>query len=245
MKTFTANMILNDPLILHREGDININGFLVEKNIHVDNNQRETCLLKYNGRVLHGIKLATDNIDDVRKAFDIVEDKLKNMVLSAKLCQYCGEETYFDENDQMYKCDDCNASVGVHKQSNKKAFGSVANEDLKKWRSVTHDFFDDLWKYSFEKGIEEKPFRGSTDEVSRNWRTKCRMTAYKWLALKMDINNDFCHIAMFDITQCVEAINITRKYCDKYDAYYEEVREMVKSGEIKTNKEYSYEHIHI
>ena len=61
----------------------------------------------------------------------------------------------------------------------------------------------------------------------------------------MDINNDFCHIAMFDITQCVEAINITRKYCDRYDAYYEEVREMVKSCEIKTNKEYSYEDIHI
>jgi len=84
MKTFTTNMILNDPLNLHRKGDININGFLVEKHMHEDNNERVTCLLKYNNRVLYGVKLATANIDDLKEAFDIVEDKLKNMVFINK-----------------------------------------------------------------------------------------------------------------------------------------------------------------
>ena len=93
----------------------------------------------------------------------------------------------------IYLCDSfphCDARVSCHPGSIK-PLGTLADRELRRWRSLAHRHFDPLWK----SGIF----------TSRN-------AAYKWLARAMKLPPALTHVAMFDIQQCQKAIIVVRQF---------------------------------
>lgn len=121
-----------------------------------------------------------------------------NRVLTP-ICPYCeqfskrvkGIDIYLHRKDlkskTFYECKRCNAYVGCHKGTDK-PLGRLANPELRYYKKLTHKHFDPLW-------------RASDSELRRS-------DAYAWLAEKMDIHPSKCHIGMFDVHECIEAIRI-------------------------------------
>ena len=118
-------------------------------------------------------------------------------------CPYCnstavlvgGNVIYPHRPDLVHRkfwrcpCLVCDAYVGCHLGSDK-PLGRLANQDLRNAKVLAHEFFDRLW---------------------RNGKMK-RSSAYAWLAKKMKISRNKCHIGMFNVEQCNEAV----KHCKEY-----------------------------
>ena len=110
-------------------------------------------------------------------------------------CPYCGNkaeyvdsaEIYGKSYGMVYLCRPCDAYVGVHDGTDT-PLGRLANRDLRRWRNRAHAAFDPLWK--------QGPYR------------RRRNDAYAWLAGKMGLTKEETHIAMFDVEQCKQVIQI-------------------------------------
>lgn len=118
-----------------------------------------------------------------------------------KVCPFCrstvslvnSAKVYHRSYGSIYLCDSyphCDARVGCHPNSNK-PLGTLADRELRQWRSLAHRHFDPLWK----SGI-----------------FKSRNAAYKWLARAMGLPPALTHIAMFDKRQCQRAIAVALKF---------------------------------
>ncbi len=87
----------------------------------------------------------------------------------------------------IYLCSaypNCDARVGCH-PGTIKPLGTLADKELRRWRSLAHRQFDPLWQL----GV-----------------FKTRDAAYKWLSKTMKLPLRNTHIAMFNIRQCQRAI---------------------------------------
>ena len=115
------------------------------------------------------------------------------------ICPYCNQEAKQVKGSEIYtnlkhlhhltfwQCEPCKAYVGCHKHTGE-PLGTLAKKDLRTKRQDTHLLFDPLWK---RDGLKYFKNRGR---------------AYRWLANAMGIPKDQCHIALFDLEQCEEAI---------------------------------------
>lgn len=125
----------------------------------------------------------------------------------AKICPYCGEGPEFMDSaliygksyGMVYACIPCGAWVGVHAGTNK-PLGRLADATLRKLKNQAHKAFDPIWIADVARGKN---------------RGAARNKAYKWLAGKMGIPREHCHIGMFDEMQCLEAIGI----CESLNTY--------------------------
>ncbi len=87
----------------------------------------------------------------------------------------------------IYLCDSypkCDARVGCHPRTII-PLGTLANKELRRWRSLAHRKFDPLW----QSGVFSS-----------------RQAAYKWLSKVMRLPLEKTHVAMFDIRQRQRAI---------------------------------------
>ena len=85
----------------------------------------------------------------------------------------------------FYVCWICDAYVGCHPGSDK-PLGSLANAELRAARVKTHTLhFDPLWKNQRLFGYGD-----------------ARRKAYEWLAGKLGIRVEDCHIGQFDLETC-------------------------------------------
>lgn len=122
------------------------------------------------------------------------------------LCDYCkkpaqlvsGVKIYphrTDLNDlKFWNCEQCKAYVGCHKNSKKNIpLGRLANSELRIWKQNAHSCFDPIWK------------SGKID----------RPNAYAWLAKRMGIDKEFCHIGRFSVEQCKQVIKIVKESSEK------------------------------
>ena len=80
----------------------------------------------------------------------------------------------------------CDAKVGCHPKTII-PLGTLADKELRKWRSLAHRKFDPLW----QSGVFPS-----------------RQIAYKWLSKAMKLPLERTHVAMFDIRQCQRAISL-------------------------------------
>lgn len=110
------------------------------------------------------------------------------------ICPYCAGKVIFTDSAVLYNgvsygniyyCTNCNASVGVHKGTNK-PLGTLANSALKLKRREAHNVFDGWWR------------------ARRMNRTK----AYEWLAEQMKLPVYQTHIGQFDMAQCDQVVQI-------------------------------------
>ncbi|PSB30123.1 zinc-finger-containing protein [Chlorogloea sp. CCALA 695] len=93
----------------------------------------------------------------------------------------------------IYLCDSypkCDARVGCHPGSIK-PLGTLANKELRRWRSLAHRKFDPLW----QSGVFSS-----------------RQAAYKWLSKAMKLPLEKTHVAMFDIRQCQKVIALVESF---------------------------------
>ena len=114
-----------------------------------------------------------------------------------EICGYCGGKVIFTDSailyggvsrGDVYLCTNCNASVGVHKGTNR-PYGTLANAALKLKRRETHVVFDQFWKN----------------------QQMTRTNGYKWLAQQMQIPEYRAHIGIFDMQQCEQVLQICYK----------------------------------
>lgn len=89
-----------------------------------------------------------------------------------------------------FRCQ-CGAYVGTHRASGQ-PLGTPAGPETRKARNAAHAAFDPLWKGPFV------PFGRRAD-------------AYRWLAEKMGVPVQGCHVAMFSAEQCRAAVRIIQE----------------------------------
>lgn len=117
-------------------------------------------------------------------------------------CAYCnqpaelvtGREIYPHRPDlyekNFWQCKDCDAYVGCHGLS-AAPLGRLANAELRAAKREAHAAFDPLWK----------------------GRSMSRSQAYRWLAGQMGIPFCQCHIGMFNVEQCKQAVGVIHERC--------------------------------
>lgn len=110
------------------------------------------------------------------------------------ICPYCAGKVIFTDSaglyhgksyGMIYLCTNCNASVGVHRGTNK-PLGTLANSALKLKRMEAHTIFDGWWKSCHLH----------------------RSETYEWLAGEMKLPVYQTHIGQFDMAQCEQVIQI-------------------------------------
>lgn len=110
-------------------------------------------------------------------------------------CPFCGSRVSLIDSAAIYGCSygfiylcnaypKCDARVRCHPKTII-ALGTLANKELREWRSLVHRKFDPLW----QSGVFPS-----------------RQAAYKWLAKAMRLPLERTHVAMFDVRQCQRAI---------------------------------------
>lgn len=115
----------------------------------------------------------------------------------APICPYCNcksrltdsAKVYGRSYGMIYICWPCSAWVGVHENSGNKPLGRLANAELREWKKKAHAAFDPRWR-------NEKP------------RSRARRDAYKWLAGKLGIDLNDCHIGEFDVDLCKRVVGV-------------------------------------
>jgi hypothetical protein len=130
-----------------------------------------------------------------RRATARVSDPLP----APKICPFCGGEvvivrngTFYGGRDYgewpwAYVCSGCEARVGMHPFTNI-PLGTLADIATREARKAAHVSFD-----------------GS-------WRGRCgRREAYEWLAGKLEIPVERCHIGMMDTETCQRVVTICRE----------------------------------
>lgn len=115
---------------------------------------------------------------------------------SPVICPYCNRkailvdsvEVYGTSYGMIWLCRPCHAYVGTYRNSS--PLGTLANKELRKYRQQAHNLFDPTW---------------------RGTRKKSRNEAYEWLAKKLGIDKEKCHIGMFNIAQCKRVIQVMQR----------------------------------
>lgn len=110
-------------------------------------------------------------------------------------CPYCNGKAILRDSAFLYHgraygnvwvCEHypyCDAYVGCHRRGDgDEPLGGLANNQLRLARKRAHAAFDFV-------------FCSSTAPMSRS-------EGYRWLAKKLGIPEDACHIGMFDVAQC-------------------------------------------
>lgn len=116
------------------------------------------------------------------------------------ICRYCGSPVVYTSNAEIYGreygdgkcylCRNCRSFVGVHPGTDI-PLGTLANEELRRYRKAAHFWFDKIWK---------KPTRITT-----------RDKAYKWLSKELGLPKEKTHIGMFEKEQCEKVMEISQK----------------------------------
>ena len=127
-----------------------------------------------------------------------------SLILSGKICPYCGQNSELIDSSKIYNgqsygmvyaCLPCDAYVGARLTGNGayRSLGRLAQAKLRNLKRQVHSLFDPIWKEG----------RMSRDK------------AYLQLAKKMNIQREFCHVGMFDETQCEQALQIIGRWVEK------------------------------
>jgi hypothetical protein len=104
-------------------------------------------------------------------------------------CIECGKIAVFKpESDYiygpMYECE-CGASVGCHRGTTN-ALGTACGPETRQARIRVHSALYSLW--------------------AKDGVFSTRRQAYKWLQKQMNLSRNNCHIGLFNVAQCKEAL---------------------------------------
>lgn len=128
--------------------------------------------------------------------------------MTEPVCPYCSKPAELKDGHYLYGgrlphlahklawvCIPCDAWVGCH-DGTKTPLGTLANSELRRARSAAHAVFDPLWQAKITRD-------GCSKAVARK-------AGYVWLAEKLGIPVDHCHIGMMDVTSCRRVVEICK-----------------------------------
>lgn len=128
--------------------------------------------------------------------------------MSAPLCPYCLRVSIFLESSArlyngrdygpVWACLPCRAWVGCHKGTTT-PLGRLADRELRRWKMAVHAVFDPIWQARFQRKRALDP---------KYTKAHARGGRYKRLSELMGIPRKDCHIGMFDVERCKQAIAI-------------------------------------
>lgn len=129
-------------------------------------------------------------------------------IIRGEICPYCYQipekvssvEIYGTDYGDIMICRACNAYVGCHKDTNLPK-GRLANAHLRVSKIIAHGAFDQLWK---EKAIIQLLPIIEINELG------FRKASYKFLARELHLDEQYCHIGMFDTELCEETYKIVK-----------------------------------
>ncbi len=121
--------------------------------------------------------------------------------MKPKVCPFCRSRVSLIDSAKVFGCSygfiylcdaypRCDARVGCHPRTII-ALGTLADKELRRWRSLVHRKFDSLW----QSGVFSS-----------------RQSAYKWLSKAMKLPPERTHVAMFDKWQCQRAISCVEDF---------------------------------
>lgn len=101
----------------------------------------------------------------------------------------------------IWKCDRCEGYVGCHGDTTE-PLGTPAGPALRNARITLHNrMVDPLWKTAVKSG----GYKPETDLAAAKITKAARGRVYAFLAHRMGLSRDDCHVSMFTIEQCREA----------------------------------------
>jgi zinc-finger-containing domain len=131
----------------------------------------------------------------------------------APLCPYCGNAAQLlTDSSALYRgtdygpvwiCEPCDARVGCH-PGTFRPLGRLADAALRIAKQRTHRIFDPLWTDLREAYPDLR-------RVGAKHRNIARGRAYRWLAAQLSLAEIDCHIGLFDIAMCEQAISIIQQ----------------------------------
>lgn len=119
------------------------------------------------------------------------------MIAKVPVCPYCYEHAELVTgaviypkrpelaSKQFWRCAPCQAHVGCH-PGTMKPLGRLSDTSLRTWKMRAHQAFDPFWQ---AEGMTRKQ-------------------AYQWLADQLGLNQEQCHIGLFDVAQCQRVVEV-------------------------------------
>lgn len=111
-------------------------------------------------------------------------------------CPVCGNAGQLVEASYgpRWTCAPCDTSVGCHPRTTT-PLGTMATKPQRSARMAAHTAFDPLWEYKLVRN-------------PRMSKSAARRAAYAWLAGELGLHIDDCHIALFDVPQCMRVVEV-------------------------------------
>lgn len=119
---------------------------------------------------------------------------------------------------KAWRCTSCGAYVGCH-PGTVDPLGRPAGPKTREARQYVHSLLDPIWREAWRT----YPGAASRSRVTHIARVRC----YEWLADRMSLTADGCHIGMFDVDQCRTAYRLFRGIT------YAEIRDWAKARKEK------------
>lgn len=136
------------------------------------------------------------------------------------LCPYCFTPARLTDSSEVYngrsygpvyvcgRYPECDAYVGVHKGTGE-PLGRLADARLRKAKVQAHKAFDPLWRnaprmYDLPDDPQERK------KAVTRIKGVARNRAYRWLAMKLGIRADDCHIGFMNIMECKRVAQVCR-----------------------------------
>ena len=131
----------------------------------------------------------------------------------APICAHCNQPSVLvggdviwpnrtDRHAQFFwRCVPCAAYVGCHKNT-KRPLGIPANDELRQARILLHNrMVDPLWRTA----VESVGYTPEDPKARKIIMNTARSRVYEFLAWKLGIERDECHVAEFDLEMCRRA----------------------------------------
>lgn len=142
-----------------------------------------------------------------------------------KDCNYCGGSVIFVSSEEVfgevtanpmrYICTTCGATVGVHRGTSI-PYGKLADRELSGLRKRCHALLDPIW-------------RSRKGHVYRS-------EVYNWLAKKLNIPSNKCHIGWFDKQTLKKAVSILESYGNNHRKIVTEIKGKSKDREVYSKR---------
>lgn len=135
----------------------------------------------------------------------------KAKVVTPPGCSHCGQPAHLVTGREVYphradlwdkpiwRCDPCQATVGCHPKGTTKPAGTPANRHLRYARMNLHnDMLDPIWRSAVETG----GYKPENERAIFIIRAAARSRVYQFLAARMGIPIEACHVGAFTLNQC-------------------------------------------
>jgi hypothetical protein len=87
----------------------------------------------------------------------------------------------------IWLCRPCQAWVGCHAGTDE-PLGTLADAETREWRKKAHAAFDPMWKSG----------------------PMTRAEAYRWLAGRLGVDQDECHVGLFGAETCRQVVELCK-----------------------------------